>query len=108
MRKLLRRFSSYVAMSSYEVKHNVKGREFYIALEKGKAVLQYENEGNNTMNMYHTGVPTEYRGQGIAGHLAKAALDYAVVQDAKVKLTCTYLQKYVKDNPSPEYTSRVV
>lgn len=35
MRKLLRRFSSYVAMSSYEVKHNVKGREFYIALEKG-------------------------------------------------------------------------
>lgn len=74
----------------------------------GKAVLQYENEGHNTMNMYHTGVPTEYRGQGIAGHLAKAALDYAVNQDAKVKLTCTYLQKYVKDHPSPEYTSCVV
>lgn len=36
-------------------------------------MLQYENEGNNTMNMYHTGVPTEYRGQGIAGHLAKVS-----------------------------------
>lgn len=35
MRQLLRRFSSYIAMSSYEVKHNVKGREFYITLEKG-------------------------------------------------------------------------
>ena len=35
MNQLLRRFSSYIAMSSYEVKHNVKGREFYIALEKG-------------------------------------------------------------------------
>ena len=35
MRQLLRRFLSYIAMSSYEVKHNVKGREFYIALEKG-------------------------------------------------------------------------
>jgi len=36
-------------------------------------VLQYENEAQNTMNMYHTQVPTEYRGQGIAGHLAKAS-----------------------------------
>ena len=39
----------------------------------GKAILQYENEGHNTMNMYHTGVPTEYRGKGIAGHLAKVS-----------------------------------
>jgi len=38
MRQLLRLFSSYIAMSSYEVKHNVKGREFYIALEKGKLI----------------------------------------------------------------------
>ena len=35
MTQLFRRFLSYIAMSSYEVKHNVKGREFYIALEKG-------------------------------------------------------------------------
>ncbi|XP_068711877.1 protein NATD1-like [Montipora foliosa] len=108
MRLFARRFSSYMAMSSYEVKHSVKEREFYIALEKGKAVLQYENEGQKTMNMYHTEVPTAYRGLGIARHLAKAALDYAVDQDAKVKLTCSYLQKYVKDNPAPEYTSRLV
>ncbi|CAH3180775.1 unnamed protein product [Porites evermanni] len=108
MRQFFRRFSSYIAMSSYEVKHNVKGREFFIALDKGKAVLLYENEGHNTINMYHTQVPTELRGQGIAGQLAKAALDYAVNEDAKVKLTCTYLQKYVNDHPSPDYTSRVV
>lgn len=44
---------------------------FYMHL--GKAVLQYENEGNNTMNMYHTMVPSEYRGKGIAGHLAKVS-----------------------------------
>lgn len=39
----------------------------------GKAVLQYENEAHDTMNMYHTHVPSEYRGQGIAGHLAKVS-----------------------------------
>lgn len=37
----------------------------------GKAVLLYENEGHNTINMYHTQVPTELRGRGIAGQLAK-------------------------------------
>ena len=36
-------------------------------------MLQYENEAHNTMNMYHTHVPSEYRGQGIAGHLAKVS-----------------------------------
>lgn len=30
-------------MSSYEVKHNVKGREFYIALEKGLYIPRYIN-----------------------------------------------------------------
>lgn len=108
MRLLIRRLSSFIDMSSFEVRHDVKAREFYIALEKGKAVLQYENEGDKTLNMYHTEVPSAYRGQGIARHLAKAALDYAVDQDAKVKLTCSYLQKFVKDNPVLEYTSRVV
>lgn len=46
---------------------------FFLETTLGKAVLQYENEEHNTMNMYHTGVPTEYRGQGIAGHLAKVS-----------------------------------
>ena len=41
MRQLIRRFASYIAMSSYEVKHNVKGREFYIALEKGRYIDWY-------------------------------------------------------------------
>lgn len=35
MRLLIRPFSSFIAMSSFEVRHDVKGREFYIALEKG-------------------------------------------------------------------------
>lgn len=52
---------------------------FFLETTLGKAVLQYENEGHNTMNMYHTGVPTEYRRQGIAGHLAKVS-SYCTLQ----------------------------
>ena len=47
----------------------------FCAISIGKAVLLYENEGpgRSIMNMYHTQVPTELRGQGIAGQLAKVS-----------------------------------
>lgn len=35
--------------------------------------MLYKNEGHNTINMYHTQVPTELRGRGIAGQLAKVS-----------------------------------
>ena len=50
---------------------------FFIGLI-GKAVLQYENEGHKTLNMYHTEVPSAYRGQGIARHLAKVGSAKAI------------------------------
>ena len=40
--------------------------------------------------------------------LFQTALDYMVKQDAKMILSCTYLAKYVQDNPLPEYTQRVL
>lgn len=46
----------------------------------GKAVLQYENEGDKTLNMYHTEVPSAYRGQGIARHLAKVGSAKAILK----------------------------
>lgn len=42
MRQFFRRFSSYIAMSSYEVKHNVKGREFFVALDKGLSICSFK------------------------------------------------------------------
>jgi hypothetical protein len=38
----------------------------------------------------------------------QAAFDYAVKNDLKMKVTCTYLQKYLEEHASPEYTSRIV
>ena len=40
----------------------------------GQAVLEYELEDSKkTMNMYHTGVPVEYRGHGIAKYLVEVS-----------------------------------
>lgn len=38
----------------------------------------------------------------------QAAFDYAVKNDLKMKVTCTYLQKYLEEHALPEYTSRIV
>ena len=35
-------------------------------------------------------------------------MEYVVTEKKQMKLTCTYLQKYIKDNPLREYQERVV
>lgn len=39
--------------------------------------------------------------------LAQAALDFVVEEDLKAHLTCWYIQKYVKENPLPQYLERL-
>ncbi|XP_023363207.1 protein NATD1 isoform X1 [Otolemur garnettii] len=72
-----------------------------------RAVLLYEYVGKRVVDLQHTEVPDAYRGRGIAKHLAKAALDFVVEEDLKAHLTCWYIQKYVKENPLPQYLERL-
>uniref|UniRef100_A0A670JYX6 Protein NATD1 n=1 Tax=Podarcis muralis TaxID=64176 RepID=A0A670JYX6_PODMU len=72
-----------------------------------KAILLYEYVGKRIVDLQHTEVPDAYRGRGIAKHLAKAALDFVVEEDLKAHLTCWYIQKYVKENPLPQYLERL-
>lgn len=98
----------------YVVGHDKKNNEFYLKLKEDgnlsddKAVLQYQWVRKGVVDLYHTGVPPAFRGKGIAQVLAKAAFDYVVETDGKMKLSCTYLQKYLQENPLPQYESRVL
>jgi hypothetical protein len=38
----------------------------------------------------------------------QAAFDHVVKNNLKMKVTCTYLQKYLGEHALPEYTSRIV
>ncbi|CAH1789886.1 unnamed protein product, partial [Owenia fusiformis] len=103
------------ATAPIEVLHDEKKGEFYIEMDAGgktsRAYLQYTSQGGDkgeVLDMYHTLVPPEFRGKGVAKHLAKAAFDHAVKKDVSMRLTCSYLQKYAQDNPTPEYTKRIV
>ena len=90
------------------------------------AVIQYQKT-DTTLDLYHTEVPVVFRGQGVAALLAKVfflsnaaiiacanpfffifavvfqeAFDYVLRNNLRMKLSCDYLQKYYKDNATPE------
>ncbi|XP_075880031.1 protein NATD1 [Nelusetta ayraudi] len=95
--------------SQIHVEHDKKGRQFVIRLNGShdRAVLLYEYIGKKLVDLQHTEVPDAYRGRGIAKHLAKAAMDFVVEEDLKAHLTCWYIQKYVKENPQPQYLEHI-
>ncbi|MEM3781697.1 MAG: GNAT family N-acetyltransferase [Candidatus Micrarchaeaceae archaeon] len=78
----------------YEVKHE-KGR-FYEKTEHGEAVLLYKPAGKAKINIYHTFVPEEDRGKGIAERLARAAFEYAKEKGLKVIPGCPYISYFVE------------
>ncbi|MEM3181435.1 MAG: GNAT family N-acetyltransferase [Candidatus Micrarchaeaceae archaeon] len=77
-----------------EIKHE-KGK-FYEKTEHGEAVLLYKPAGKGKINIYHTFVPDEDRGKGIAERLARAAFEYAKEKKLKVIPGCTYISYFVE------------
>ena len=100
----------FSAASDLSVHHDAKKNLFYIPLSdnsKVKAVLEYSFVKDNHVDMYHTGVPEELRGRGIAKQLAIAAFDYAVENQLTVTPSCSYLQKFVQETDNEEYKNCV-
>lgn len=89
------------------VGHDKKKKCFYINIEldgkrrKDSAILEYDWIRPGFVDLYHTEVPPAYRGQGIAKILAKAALEHFAAENAKMKLSCTYLHHYVQETRLP-------
>jgi len=105
---VLRRFCQSREMSEYQVKHDKKHQTFYIKLEgKDKAILEYNVISPTHLDYVHTEVPTSYRGKGIAAHLAKAAFDYAVEENMKMILSCSYLQKFASTLTDTKYREHI-
>ncbi|KAK7078789.1 Protein natd1 [Halocaridina rubra] len=93
-----------------QVHHDQENKEFYIKLGNEKAFLQYDiiDEEAGSVDLQHTVVPDAYRGQGIAKVLAKEVMSQFAAQNKNMRLTCWYLKKYYKENPSPLYLGQGV
>lgn len=68
------------------------------------ALLTYRRDGD-VIDFTHTGVPPSLGGQGIAGRIVKAGLDYAREAGLRVRASCSYVRHYIDRHP--EYAELV-
>lgn len=81
------------------IKHDTEKKRFYAEVKGKEAELTYKIESADILNYNSTFTPPELRGQGIAGQITKAALDYAKANDKKVKPGCPYVREYITRHP---------
>jgi predicted GNAT family acetyltransferase len=63
------------------------------------AYLEFELDKEGWITLWHTQVPEALRGRGIAGTLAKTALEYAREHQLKVDVICPLVASYIAKNP---------
>jgi predicted GNAT family acetyltransferase len=63
------------------------------------AYLEFEIDSGGWITLWHTEVPPSLRGQGIAGTLARTALEYARDNHLKVDIICPIVADFISKNP---------
>ncbi len=91
-----------IDISKMDVVHNLEKKQFEMQLGEQLAKVQYIL-GSSEIIFTHTEVPEAFEGQGIAGKIAKVALDYAKDSGMRVRPMCPYIAAYIKRHP--EYQS---
>lgn len=81
------------------VENNAAASRFEVRLPDGLAELRYRFRGPDTIVLIHTEVPPALEGRGIAGQLARAALEYARERKLSVVLICPFVTAYVERHP---------
>ncbi len=87
-----------VDLEKLVVTRNEKENTFETWIDGHLCKLDYMQDGNNFV-IEHVGVYPEYRGQGIAGKIMEAALEYARQNSLRVVPMCSYAVYYIRKNP---------
>ena len=87
-----------VNLEALEVTHNPTERRFEVWIDGYLSKLDYIQDGKNFV-ITHVGVFPELRGQGIAGKITKASLEYAKEHGLRVIPMCSYVAGYIRRNP---------
>jgi predicted GNAT family acetyltransferase len=87
-----------VDFDKLEVNHNEAERTFEVWIEGHLSKLDYIRDGKNFV-ITHVGVYPEFRGQGVAGKIVEAGLQYAKQNSLRVIPMCGYAAAYIRRNP---------
>jgi uncharacterized protein len=87
-----------VDLDTLKITHNPANRAFEIWIDGQLSKLDYMQDGKNFV-ITHVGVYPEHRGQGVAGKIVEAALQYARENSLRVIPMCSYAAAYIRRNP---------
>ncbi len=81
-----------------KVTHNEADKTFEAWIDGHLSKLDYFRDGDNFV-IAHVGVDPALRGQGLAGKLMEASLEYAKRNSLRVIPMCSYAAYYIRKNP---------
>jgi len=90
-----------IDLDALEIMNNEAEKRFEVWIESYLSKLDYIRDGKNFV-ITHVGVHPELRGQGVAGKITQAALEYAGANSLRVIPMCSYAASYIRRNP--QYT----
>lgn len=75
--------------------------KFYIGDDEQNptAEITFKETGGNELNVDHTYVSEELRGEGIAGKLVEQMVSYAREEGKKINPTCSYAKEKIEKTP---------
>lgn len=78
-----------------EVKHDEPAGKYYALIDGRESVCEYGRNGDGVLNFWHTYVPPELRGRGIADELVRQALEDVLARGLKVIPSCWFVRAYI-------------
>lgn len=83
------------------IEHETEAHRFVARVPEGEAELTYrEREG--VLELNHTFVPPEARGEGLAEELVETAFRYARDRGLRIRPICPYVKKWLEEHPDQQ------
>lgn len=89
------------APAAVEVRHNEAESRFEALVDGELARADYRREGD-ALRLFHTEVPYDLEGRGIAAALVRAALAHARANGLRVVPQCSYVRAWMKRHPESQ------
>lgn len=86
-----------MAETEQPVTHNASAQRFETKVEGRLARADYRMQ-DGVMHLFHTEVPVQYEGRGIAARLVRAAMAHARAHGLKVRPACSYVRTFMARN----------
>ena len=87
-----------INLEGFEIINNESEKRFEVSVNGLLSKLDYLQD-ENTFVITHVGVQPELRGQGVAGKLTQAGLEFAKAKSLRVIPMCSYAAAYIRRHP---------